>query len=101
MKAHTDLVIQEGETFDLEHVKALKVGGAGVTGFARLNPCGCDSPLELQDSVTHVHLAQVPEVMCAFISAQITASENAQRNTATGDISRHFLICCTVWLLQP
>lgn len=51
-------------------------------GFARLNTGSCDGPLELQDSVTHVHLAQVPEVMRAFVPARKTALENMrhQRN---------------------
>lgn len=62
-------MVQEGETFHLEHVKALRVRWGGVTGLARLNASGCDGPLELQNSVTNVHLTQVPEVMCAFISA--------------------------------
>lgn len=97
-KVCADLVVQEGETFDLEHIKALRVGRWGVTEFARPNARGCDSPLELQNSVTHVHLTQVPEVMSAFISAQITALENT---TLQQVISHYFIIWCTVWLLQP
>lgn len=97
-KARADLVVQEGETFDLENVKVLRVSGREVTGSARLNASGRDGPLELQDSVTHVHLAQVPEVMRAFISAQISAFENTTLKQAT---SHCFLICRTVWPLQP
>lgn len=89
-----DLVVQEGETFDLEHVEALRVGVRGVTGFAWLNARGCDRPLELQNAVTHVHLTQVPEVMSAFISAQITALENTKTLQQATCLS--FVIQCTV-----
>lgn len=92
MKACADLVVQEGETFDLEHVKALRVGGWGVIGFARPHASRRDRPLELQNSVTNVHLTQVPEVMRAFISAQTTALENTQHNNRRYLITPSFAV---------
>lgn len=79
-------MVQEGETFDLEHMKVLRVGGGGLMGFAWLYASRRDGPLELQNSITNVHLTQVPVVMCPFVSARniLTALETTQdHNTQT------------------
>lgn len=88
-------MVQEGQTFNLKHIKALWIGRGGVRGLAWLNSSGRDGPLELQDSVTNVHLTQVPEVVRAFISAHaIPALENT--STTEQAISHWVLIRCTV-----
>lgn len=62
-------MIEESQTLDLEHIELVWVIRAGGVGLGWLDAGGQDGPLELQYSVTHVHLAQVPKVMCTLIPA--------------------------------
>jgi len=61
-------VIEERHSFDLENEEVIGViGGVLLDG---LDGRGEDGPLKLQHAVPHVHLAQVPEVVCPHVAAE-------------------------------
>lgn len=63
------LVIEESKTFDLEDVELVGVVRTGGVQLGWLDRGRQDGPLELQDSITNIHLTQVPEVMCSLVPA--------------------------------
>lgn len=69
--AFSDLVIEEGQSFDLKYVEVVWVCGSGRRRGSlmdRLDRGRQDGPLELQHSVAHVHLAEVAEVVSALVA---------------------------------
>jgi len=62
-------VIEESKTFDLEDVELVGVDRTGGVELGWLDGGRQDGPLKLQDSITNIHLTQVPVVVCSLIPA--------------------------------
>lgn len=62
-------MIEESKTFDLEDIELVWVIRAGGVKLGWLDGGRQDGPLKLQDSITYIHLTDVPEVMCSLIPA--------------------------------
>lgn len=61
-------MVKESQSFDLKYEEVVLVCAAGLLRLHGLDRCRQDGPLKLQDSIAHIHFAQVAKVMSARIS---------------------------------
>lgn len=62
------LVVKKGQSLDLKYKEVILVCAGDEMRLHRLDCCWQDGPLKLQNSIAHVHFAQVAKVMSALIS---------------------------------
>ena len=62
------LVVKEGQSFNLKYEELILILLGGLLRLHRLDRRRQDGPLKLQDSVAHIHFAQVAKVVSALVS---------------------------------